>query len=90
MVAPFLPFTSQRLHEMLGHRGVIAPQPEIREVEEEEGWRHLILGADYERQDLWKPTGLRAGQKLQEPKPLFKKLDEKVVDEELGRMERSA
>jgi hypothetical protein len=33
------------------------------------------------------PTGLRAGQKLLQPQALFKKLDDKVVDEELKRME---
>jgi methionyl-tRNA synthetase len=34
MFTPFLPFSSQRLHEMLGYEDVIAPQPEVREFTE--------------------------------------------------------
>jgi methionyl-tRNA synthetase len=86
MFTPALPFTAQRLHEMLGHEGVIAPQPEQREYLED-GKSHTVLAGDYSNEPMWQPTGLRAGQKLREPKALFKKLDESVVDEELKRME---
>ena len=33
----------------------------------------------------WQPSELAPGQKLREPAPLFKKLDESIVDDELGR-----
>src|ERR1041385_1612979 len=36
LVTPFLPFSSQRLHELLGYEDVIAPQPAVREYEEED------------------------------------------------------
>ncbi len=86
MFTPVLPFTGQRLHEMLGHEGVIAPQPEVREYSED-GRLHTVLAGDYGHEPRWGPTGLRAGQKLRLPQALFKKLDEKVVDDELRRME---
>ena len=38
----------------------------------------------------WEPSELPAGQKLQEPRPLFKKLDDSVVEEELERMRDAA
>ncbi len=86
MFTPVLPFTGQRLHELLGHDGVIAPQPEVREYSEN-GYAHTVLAGEYPHDPIWKPTGLDAGQKLREPRALFKKLDEKVIDEELQRME---
>jgi len=61
MLYPFLPFSSQKLHEYLGFDGDI----------EEYGWK-------------WQD--LPPGQELKEPKPLFTKLDEKLVEEETSRL----
>jgi methionyl-tRNA synthetase len=58
---PFIPFSSQKLHEYLGFEGRV----------QDYGWK-LNLPAP--------------GQKLVEPKPLFTKLDEKLVDEETARL----
>jgi len=58
---PFLPFSSQKVHEYLGFEGDI----------KDSGWKHQELNP---------------GQKLQEPKPLFKKLDTSVIDEETARL----
>jgi methionyl-tRNA synthetase len=38
----------------------------------------------------WQPSSLPVGQALREPRPLFKKLDESVIAEELARMEERA
>ncbi len=86
LMTPFLPFSSQRLHEFLGHDDVIAPMPEVREYEEEDGSRHAVLGGEYEARDRWHPEELPAGHPLREPRPLYRKLDPEVVEEELGRM----
>ena len=86
ILVPVLPFTGQRLHEMLGYKDVIAPQPEVRELEED-GLSHVVLMGTYAHEPRWHPTALPAGQKLLEPQALFKKLDVKVIDEELARME---
>lgn len=92
LLAPFLPFSSQALHEMLGYDGLIAGPLDLREVEEEGGERHVVLTGDYGSWvGRWEPSALRPGQALREPRPLFKKLDaEKVVAEELARMEVTA
>ena len=71
MLSPFLPFSSQRLHSMLGYEDVIAPQPELKDV----GTHRIITGV-YESAERWKPSALEAGRKLPEPAPLFKRLDE--------------
>jgi methionyl-tRNA synthetase len=85
MLTPVLPFTCQRLHGMLGYSSVLAPQPEIEPVSEN-GESHLVLGGEYPKQDEWNPSRIEPGRPLPPPAPLFKKLDEKIVDEELERM----
>jgi methionyl-tRNA synthetase len=90
LFTPFIPFSSQRLHELLGHEGQIAGELEFRTVEED-GNSHEVLTGDYASWvGEWKLGELAAGQELQEPRPLFTKLDPKIVDEELARMEKGA
>ncbi|HET7465991.1 MAG TPA: methionine--tRNA ligase [Candidatus Dormibacteraeota bacterium] len=80
MLTPFLPFSSQRLHAMLGYEDVIAPQPDVRE-HAEDGASHRVLTGDYgDPVDRWAPSRLEAGRKLPEPVALFKRLD--PVEEE--------
>ena len=74
MLTPFLPFSSQRLHRMLGYDDVIAPQPEVREVGEGDE-KHLVLTGDYPVEDRWTPSELAAGTALPVPVALFKRLD---------------
>ena len=80
MLTPFLPFSSQRLHNMLGYDDVIAPQPEVREVFED-GSSHIVITGDYPIGNRWLPSKLEPGRKLPVPQALFKRLDD-VVDEE--------
>lgn len=91
MMSPFLPFTSQKLHEMLGFSGYIAGPLEFRDYTEENGLTHRVLTGEYHTWvGTWEPADLPVGQPLQQPQPLFKKLDESVVAEELARMEQTA
>jgi methionyl-tRNA synthetase len=89
---PFLPFSSQRLHELLGYDGRIAGSPEIRELEEGDGSSHAVLTGDYDALvGRWEPSELSPGQTLREPQHLFKKLDpDNVVADELKRMDESS
>ncbi len=78
MLTPFLPFSSQKLHAMLGYDDVIAPQPDVRE-HSEDGAAHMVITGDYgEPLDRWRPSELEPGRKLPEPQALFKRLDEVV------------
>ena len=61
MLYPFLPFSSQRLHSLLGFEGTV----------EEQGWTF---------------SAPSPGQRLAPPEPLFAKLDERVVEDESGRL----
>ncbi len=83
---PFLPFTSQKLHECLGCEGSLMGQSRI-ETFEEDGKTHDALVYDPPTADAsWAPSSLPAGHALNNPEPLFKKLDESMVEEELARL----
>jgi methionyl-tRNA synthetase len=86
LLTPFLPFTCQTLHELLGHDGVVAGPLEFREVSEEDGGTHEILTGDYASWvGEWTPSRLPPGQELGEPRPLYPKLDAaEVLARELG------
>ena len=92
LFTPFLPFSSQVLHELLGYDDAIAGPLRFEEIQEEGGRSHVVLTGDYRTWvGRWEPTELPAGQALREPRPLYAKLDpEKVVAEELARMQRAA
>jgi len=92
LLTPFLPFSSQRLHELLGYDGQLAGPLELVPVTEEEGREHVVLTGDYASWvGRWEPSTLAPGQTLREPAPLFAKLDpERVVADELARMEAAA
>lgn len=88
---PFLPFSSQRLHEYLGYDGNIAGPLRFQDVTEADGRTHRVLTGDYDQWvGRWEPSALPVGQALRQPQPLFKKLDESVVEEELARMQSRA
>jgi methionyl-tRNA synthetase len=91
MFTPFLPFSSQRLHELLGYEQPISGPIETRLVGEG-GDEHEVLTGEYETwEGSWAPSELPPGRPLPEPKPLFKKLDpDRVVAEELALMESRA
>jgi methionyl-tRNA synthetase len=91
LLAPFLPFSAQRLHELLGYDDVIAGSLAFETVVEDRA-EHMVLTGDYATwSGRWEPSALPAGQALRDPAPLFAKLDrEQVVADELGRMQAAA
>jgi methionyl-tRNA synthetase len=87
LLAPFLPFTSQKVHELLGYDGWIAGPLEFRTETDDDGSTHEILTGDYEHWvGSWEPSELRPGQRLREPEPLFRKLPPETAADELARL----
>jgi methionyl-tRNA synthetase len=88
LLTPFLPFSSQALHELLGYDGWLAGPLELREVAEDDGSTHRVVTGDYDSWvGSWQPSALAPGQPVHTPKHLFTKLDPAIVDDELARME---
>jgi len=86
LLAPFLPFTSQALHRMLGYGGQLFGSLEIRRYEETERAHKALIYDGSEATGRWVSGILPPGQALRPPVPLFKKLDESIVAEELARL----
>jgi methionyl-tRNA synthetase len=91
LLAPFLPHSAQQVHTMLGRDGVLAPSPQLREVDDLDGGpSYPVLTGDYDTAARWQPEPIPVGTPVGPPTPLFPKLDPSVVDEELARMEGGA
>ncbi|MEJ2147989.1 MAG: methionine--tRNA ligase [Chloroflexota bacterium] len=87
ILAPFLPFTAQTLHELLGFEGQIFGEQQIETFDEQTRSHEALTYDSSAAVGRWEPERLPPGQLLPKPKPLFKKLDvEKVVEEELSRL----
>jgi methionyl-tRNA synthetase len=91
LFAPYLPSSSQRLHELLGYDGWLVGPLRFETVQEAHS-SHVVLTGDYtDAVGRWAASVLPPGQQLREPQPLFTKLDEAaVIADELARMETSA
>jgi methionyl-tRNA synthetase len=88
LLTPFLPNSSNKIHAMLGGEGVWSAMPEIHEVDEDGGPTYPVITGAYDQgAATWESQAIRPGMPLAPPTPLFPKLDPKVVDEELARLE---
>ena len=86
MLTPFLPRSSQLVHEMLGGAGTWSDMPRVEEVDEDGGPSYPVITGSYDGAARWASVPLRTGTPLATPVPLFTKLDTAVVDEELARL----
>ena len=87
ILAPILPHTAQKLHEYLGYDGQLFGTQHV--VEYQEATRsHAALTYDHSGAlGTWTPSQLPPGQALRKPAPLFKKLDESLIDEQYAWLE---
>jgi methionyl-tRNA synthetase len=86
MLAPFLPFSSQQVHEMLGYEGQLFGDLVIKEYSEN-GRIHKGLTYDPTKQSgTWTKSAFAQGQKLVDPKPLYVKLDDSIIESERSRL----
>ena len=90
--SPFLPFTSERLHTFFGYESTLFGEQYVEEIKDSLGthtglrYRPSTSPAAPVRTGYWKPSELKPGQKLNQPGPLFKKLEESVIEEERARL----
>ncbi|MDD7541729.1 MAG: methionine--tRNA ligase [Mobiluncus porci] len=92
MMSPFLPTSANAIDRVLGGEGRIAPMPRIEEVvdldvKNEDGSERAypVITGDYTGAPTWERHPVTVGQKVEKPTPVFEKLDESVVDEEIAR-----
>jgi methionyl-tRNA synthetase len=87
LLTPFLPRSSELVHQMLGGTGTWSDMPRVEQVDEDGAPSYPVITGSYDGAARWASMPLRAGAPLALPTPLFTKLDPSVVDEELARLE---
>ena len=95
MLSPFLPHAANDVDRAMGGRGAIAPMPELREAREldprvlPEAFAgrssYPIITGDYTTAPAWGRHEVVIGTPVAKPAPVFVKLDEAIVDDELAR-----
>ncbi len=86
LFAPFLPFTSDRLHGILGYDGSLFGSQSTETIKDNLG-EHKVLRYDHTgATGRWEPSQLQPGQILRQPQPLFRKLEIQIVEEERARL----
>jgi len=86
LLTPFLPRSSQAVSQMLGGSGSWSGMPRIEQVDEDGGPSYPVITGTYDSSFRWESRPVLAGTPLSVPKPLFTKLDQSVVDEEIARL----
>jgi len=86
LLTPFLPRSSQAVHQMLGGAGVWSGSPRIETVDEEGAPSYPVITGDYDSTFRWESRPVAVGAPLAVPVPLFTKLDPSVIDEEIARL----
>ena len=89
LLTPFLPGSSAKVYRMLGGTGEWSGTPRIEEVDEEGGPPYPVITGDYDIAARWESQPVKPGTPLAAPEPLFTKLDQSIVEEELARLEGS-
>jgi methionyl-tRNA synthetase len=87
LLTPFLPRSSAAVNEMLGGAGDWSGTPRIETVDEDGGPSYPVITGTYDSSFRWESRPIAAGTPLAVPAPLFKKLDQSVVDEEIARLQ---
>lgn len=86
LLAPFLPFTSQRLHHFMGYSTSLFGT-QFSESQKDSLGSHLVLRYNPEgAAGRWQPSQLQPGVRLEKPEPLFRKLDPVIIEEERARL----
>ncbi|MDO4791161.1 MAG: methionine--tRNA ligase [Buchananella hordeovulneris] len=94
MISPFLPHSANAVDKVLGGAGDVAPMPRIEEVVDLDVTRedgspldYPIITGDYSNVRKWKSLPIVVGAPIEKPTPVFVKLDESVIEEELARLQ---
>ncbi|HEX6383864.1 MAG TPA: methionine--tRNA ligase, partial [Anaerolineae bacterium] len=82
LLAPFVPFSSETLHGILGYERPLFGRQEIVRYDESSRSHEVLVYDGSEASGRWEPSRLGPGQRLERPLALFKKLDEGIVVEE--------
>jgi methionyl-tRNA synthetase len=84
--SPFLPFTSEKLNGFFGYGSTLFGESYSESVKDMLGEHVVLRYRPVEEGSSWMPSQLKPGSKLNQPGPLFKKLDDSLVEGERARL----
>ncbi|MBZ0299427.1 MAG: methionine--tRNA ligase [Anaerolineae bacterium] len=82
LLAPFLPFSAQTLHEYLGYDGQLFGSLTIEDYQESTRAHQALVYDGRGAIGTWAKSELQPGQALREPAALFTKLDPEIIAQE--------
>lgn len=86
LLAPFLPHTSERLHKFLGYKEPLFGE-QFTESQSDNLGEHTVLRYNADKASgAWQASELKGGETIEQPKPLYKKLEPSVAGEERAKM----
>jgi methionyl-tRNA synthetase len=86
LFSPFLPFSSERLHAYLGYDSPLFGEQYFETIVDNLGEHEVLRYRPGKASGHWEPSQLPSGQALRGPKPLFRKLDDSIVESERSRL----
>jgi len=86
LLAPFLPFSSERLNTILGYEKPLFGEQNIVAYKEAKRSHEALTYDASKASGDWAPSDLEPGRTLAQPTPLYKKLDDEIVEEERDRL----
>ncbi|HTX79979.1 MAG TPA: class I tRNA ligase family protein, partial [Longilinea sp.] len=86
LLSPVLPFTSERLHTFFSNTRPLFGTQSTETLTDAVASHQILRYHPASDGGKWEPSRLKAGDPLQQPAPLFKKLDAAIVEEEKARL----
>jgi methionyl-tRNA synthetase len=86
LISPILPFSSEQLHFTLGYKEPLFGDQSIEKIVDNLGTHQVLRYLPQNSSGRWEPSKLIAGTTINKPKPLFQKLDDKIIEEERERL----
>jgi len=86
LLSPFLPFSSERLHAALGYPAPLQGRLQIETFAEATREHQALVYVPGDASGRWEPSELLPGQRLEAPRPLYRKLEDEVAEQERSRL----
>jgi methionyl-tRNA synthetase len=86
LLSPFLPFTCEKLHTYLGYDQPLFGKQAVESRTDNLGEHTVLRYLPASAVGSWVPSQLAPGKLLRKPEPLYKKLDESIVEEERAKL----
>ena len=86
LFAPFLPFSCEKLHIYMGYSEPLFGEQGLKKQKDTLGEHTTLHYYPEKASGRWEPSKLAAGQTLVQPAPLFRKLEEKIIEEERAKL----